>query len=219
MPWKPPAVGGKRSPYDARWQRIRNATLQAEPLCRLCRAAGRTVPATIVDHIKPLAEGGTHAAENLQPLCKRCHDAVKTPSDVAARARADAVALRIVAVAFGVTMAGSGVVDQRELRRVFAAGMGWQSAHVLSLAAMDGIVAAAMRGDLPRLTAVIVTDDARWARAAAVMLGTGAAVQPLADNVANGERGSEAAWLYERYGLEREARMPEVHGRQSPRAC
>jgi 5-methylcytosine-specific restriction endonuclease McrA len=30
-------------------------------------------PKAHVDHIKPLEEGGTDAAENLQTLCESCH--------------------------------------------------------------------------------------------------------------------------------------------------
>lgn len=47
----------------SKWQRIR------EPLCRSCGE-----PATNVDHIIPLAQGGEPFAEsNLQSLCTACH--------------------------------------------------------------------------------------------------------------------------------------------------
>lgn len=59
--------------YDARWRRIRLMHLRAHPLCVQCLVAGRTVPATDVDHITPLAHGGTHAEDNLQSLCHSCH--------------------------------------------------------------------------------------------------------------------------------------------------
>ncbi|HMR01747.1 MAG TPA: HNH endonuclease [Candidatus Competibacter phosphatis] len=59
--------------YDARWRRIRLMYLRAHPLCVECAAHGRTTQATEVDHITPLANGGTHAEENLQALCKSCH--------------------------------------------------------------------------------------------------------------------------------------------------
>jgi hypothetical protein len=218
MPWKPPSVGKGRSPYDERWKRIRAQTLQAEPLCRLCLAAGRTVAATIVDHIVPLADGGTHATANLQPLCKRCHDAVKTPADLAARERAASVGLTVIAVAFGVRLAGVGVMDQRVFRQVLATGCGWQTAHLLSLAALDGIIASAQRGDLPRLTGTIVTDDAVWAKGAASRLGVEVTIQPMNDESPSGPRGSEAAWLRERYGSERDARSVAAHGSQAERA-
>ncbi len=44
-----------------------------EPLCRACAGQGLVVAAREVDHIRPLAEGGVHAFDNLQPLCKPCH--------------------------------------------------------------------------------------------------------------------------------------------------
>lgn len=45
-----------------------------EPLCRLCLKQGRTSATTIVDHIKPLAWGGSDERSNKQGLCKPCHD-------------------------------------------------------------------------------------------------------------------------------------------------
>jgi len=47
--------------------------LNREPLCRECLKQGRLTPATEVDHIVPLASGGTNDLENLQPLCHSCH--------------------------------------------------------------------------------------------------------------------------------------------------
>lgn len=64
--------------YDATWRRLRGAQLKREPLCRRCRDAGYTKPATEVDHIIPLRQGGARLdPENLQSLCRRCH-AIKT---------------------------------------------------------------------------------------------------------------------------------------------
>jgi 5-methylcytosine-specific restriction protein A len=51
------------------WLANRAMVLQREPRCRFCQE-----PATVVDHIKPLKEGGTHDISNLRPLCKSCHD-------------------------------------------------------------------------------------------------------------------------------------------------
>jgi 5-methylcytosine-specific restriction protein A len=56
--------------YGASWRRLRLMQLRASPLCVAC---GR--PATEVDHIRPLALGGTNEAGNLRSLCKPCHSA------------------------------------------------------------------------------------------------------------------------------------------------
>lgn len=59
--------------YDGTWRKIRLQVLREEPLCRVCHANGHITPAQEVDHIVPLARGGTHARANLQPLCKTHH--------------------------------------------------------------------------------------------------------------------------------------------------
>src|SRR5690625_569564 len=69
--------------YDARWRKIRLMQLRAEPLCVSCGGA-----ATEVDHITPLAAGGTHAFSNLQSMCKSCHSS-KTGQRTAASAARD----------------------------------------------------------------------------------------------------------------------------------
>lgn len=47
--------------------------LARHPLCVECQAKGMVVAAAEVDHIVPLADGGTNDDENLQSLCKSCH--------------------------------------------------------------------------------------------------------------------------------------------------
>ena len=54
--------------YGGEWPAIRLRQLIDEPFCRICGA-----PATEVDHIHPLRDGGTHERSNLQSLCGRCH--------------------------------------------------------------------------------------------------------------------------------------------------
>jgi len=73
--------------YGVAWRRLREAVLDAEPLCRWCSQRGRVTPAQEVDHILPLRDGGTNERDNLQPLCCACHDD-KTVRDMRARARA-----------------------------------------------------------------------------------------------------------------------------------
>ncbi len=59
--------------YDARWRRRRLIQLRREPLCRICRAAGRLTHATEVDHIIPLNAGGPDTFANYQSTCGTCH--------------------------------------------------------------------------------------------------------------------------------------------------
>ena len=73
--------------YGRNWQQLRLVVLNEEPTCRRCMERGRVTAATVVDHIRPLRDGGDNGRDNLQPLCVDCH-AVKTQQDVRAR-RAD----------------------------------------------------------------------------------------------------------------------------------
>ena len=56
-------------------QRDRAEVMTEEPLCRACLDEGRTSATTVVDHIKPLAWGGSDKRSNKQGLCTPCHDA------------------------------------------------------------------------------------------------------------------------------------------------
>ena len=70
--------------YGATWRRKRASFLRRYPLCVRCEGSNRTEAATVVDHIIPLHDGGTHDVENLQPLCRDCH-AAKTATDLRKR--------------------------------------------------------------------------------------------------------------------------------------
>lgn len=62
--------------YDARWRKARTLFLQQHPLCEICQAEGKVVPATVVDHIIPY-RGDKRLfwdEKNWQSLCKDCHD-------------------------------------------------------------------------------------------------------------------------------------------------
>lgn len=67
---------GSASLYGRRWRAARERFLALHPLCRLCAQQGRTVPATIVDHIVPHRGDASlfWSADNWQPVCKTCHD-------------------------------------------------------------------------------------------------------------------------------------------------
>lgn len=71
------------------WKALRLHRLQIEPLCRYCRQAGRYTKATVVDHIKE--HKGDEALffdpNNLQSLCKQCHDGVKQKQEISGIAR------------------------------------------------------------------------------------------------------------------------------------
>lgn len=54
-------------------QALRRARLAREPLCRMCKANGTITAATVPDHIKPLAQGGTDTDDNIRCLCDDCH--------------------------------------------------------------------------------------------------------------------------------------------------
>ena len=63
--------------YDWSWAKVSKYVRTNEPVCRHCKNA----LATMVDHIKPLKQGGDRLAlDNLQPLCNSCH-AIKTAKD------------------------------------------------------------------------------------------------------------------------------------------
>ena len=65
--------------YNARWRRLREQYLRANPFCRICFEAGRRIMATVVDHKIP------HRGDlvlfwnqdNWQSLCKTHHDSLK----------------------------------------------------------------------------------------------------------------------------------------------
>lgn len=63
----------------ARWQRLREAQLATEPLCRFCLAIEDVTEATVCDHVKPHKgdEALFYDPNNLQSLCAPCHDTLK----------------------------------------------------------------------------------------------------------------------------------------------
>lgn len=63
----------------ARWQRLREAHLQTQPLCVFCQESGDVTAADVVDHIREHKgnESLFWNADNLQSLCASCHDRTK----------------------------------------------------------------------------------------------------------------------------------------------
>lgn len=63
--------------YGSHWRRLREWFLRQHPLCAdpfgFHAEDGRHVVAEQVDHIVPVASGGTNDEENLQGLCSSCH--------------------------------------------------------------------------------------------------------------------------------------------------
>jgi 5-methylcytosine-specific restriction protein A len=59
-----------------KWQRIRDRILTRDNgicQCEECRASGRVLPATQVDHVRPLWEDGSDEDDNLQAINADCH--------------------------------------------------------------------------------------------------------------------------------------------------
>jgi len=61
---------------------IRKRIIARDPICKHCEAKGKTTLTEVIDHIKPLAEGGSNDDSNLMGLCHPCHDA-KTQAEAA----------------------------------------------------------------------------------------------------------------------------------------
>lgn len=80
-PWIKPTVKHARSVdnskfYNSRtWRKHRARFLEINPLCIHCERNGVTTPANVVDHILSISQGGDKLNDNnLQPLCKKCHE-------------------------------------------------------------------------------------------------------------------------------------------------
>jgi len=62
-------------PYSTqRWQRLRRAKLAQQPICQDC-APRLVIPATDVDHVVPISEGGEPfpPLDGLAAYCHSCH--------------------------------------------------------------------------------------------------------------------------------------------------
>lgn len=58
----------------SKWKAVRRRHLSMFPLCAECLKTGKITRGEIVDHIRPIKQGGEKFAEsNLQTLCWSCH--------------------------------------------------------------------------------------------------------------------------------------------------
>jgi 5-methylcytosine-specific restriction protein A len=64
--------------YGVEWRRVRAMVLKEQPWCEICQRQ----LAKQVDHITPLARGGSHERGNLRAVCVGCHSE-KTKQDAA----------------------------------------------------------------------------------------------------------------------------------------
>jgi len=67
----------RRFIHSGRWQRMRDAKLNRDPLCEVCLIGGFDVPATLVHHI----DGNelNNDPSNHQSLNNSCHEAIHGP--------------------------------------------------------------------------------------------------------------------------------------------
>jgi len=198
--------------YGDAWRKTRKATLRGQPLCALCLVSGKVVPAVVVDHKVPLEDGGTNAQENLQPLCKRCHDAIKTPVDIKYRKQAQETQL-VLHVAWLGTDERTDEIDMRTLRRYAASIYGWTIAHNVMTAAIAGIVTRMTRDWKGNV--VIATDDLCHAKQMNALHKVRVAVDPegVAPRLTNAD---ESRFLAGRYDIERQQRKQVSVGKQQP---
>lgn len=62
--------------YGGEWRKARARHVKSHPLCEECEKKGRYVLASLVHHILPIADGGTHEDSNLMSLCVSCHERI-----------------------------------------------------------------------------------------------------------------------------------------------
>lgn len=73
-PWDKGGTTRHQQGYGTAWNKLRSVILQRDNyLCQACLKGGRVVEGNHVDHITPKAKGGTDDPDNLQVLCKSCH--------------------------------------------------------------------------------------------------------------------------------------------------
>ena len=60
--------------HTTAWRKLREYKRSLNPICELCEKDNKVVSMEVVDHIKPISEGGQPLhLDNLQSLCDQCH--------------------------------------------------------------------------------------------------------------------------------------------------
>lgn len=59
--------------YGNDWRKIRDHYIRSHPYCESCFKQGKLTKATLVHHVIPISQGGTHGLDNLMSLCASCH--------------------------------------------------------------------------------------------------------------------------------------------------
>jgi 5-methylcytosine-specific restriction protein A len=72
--WERPRLYKDRRKRGRAAMRERAEVIAEEPFCRKCLAEGKQVRTDVIDHIVPLAWGGSDSRGNKQGLCHPCHD-------------------------------------------------------------------------------------------------------------------------------------------------
>lgn len=64
--------------YDHRWHKLRELKMNRDPLCEVCLTLGKTVPADVVHHIKPVDKYPELRLDydNLMSLCTAHHEEI-----------------------------------------------------------------------------------------------------------------------------------------------
>ncbi|MCK5609595.1 HNH endonuclease [Candidatus Pacearchaeota archaeon] len=70
------------------WMKLKRQVLCVDPVCVACRRR----PSVEADHIIPICKGGTDEFDNLQGMCKECHEE-KTRKDLGLKAKAHKVGI------------------------------------------------------------------------------------------------------------------------------
>ena len=81
--WARPSRASAFRTTGRRWRRLRAEVLYDEPHCYLCGTFAHDDD--VVDHVRPLAAGGTDARENLRRCCRTCHTEKTSRESVEAR--------------------------------------------------------------------------------------------------------------------------------------